>query len=126
MRVTKLLPLAFILAAPALLSTLSGCIGCTDVGCDDGLIVRFSSPIPPGSTVTATSPFDGERSIECTGTTSCEGVFFERFTPTQVSIVAELPEGSETLNVSPTYRDFQPNGEDCEPTCRIAEVSFEL
>ena len=124
MRTSAMVPVGLALLIPALVFTLASCNECTTVGCDSGLEVRFSSAIPVGASVTASSQQYGARTVNCSSSGPCSTVFFIDFLPTEVSVTVDLPTGSHTTEFSPEYRTFQPNGEDCGPTCRATAVQM--
>ena len=126
MRTTTMIPAGLALLLPFAVGPLASCKGCTLVECDDGLAVRFSSAIPVGSTVTAASVAYGTRTVTCPPSGPCSSVFFDDFTPGEVSVTVDLASGPRTLTFFPDYRTFRPNGEGCDPACTFAEVDMPL
>jgi hypothetical protein len=54
------------------------------------------------------------------------GIFFADYTPQQLTVRVVTPAGEATESFQPTYEKFQPNGEDCSPTCWRATVVMGL
>ena len=114
--------------------TSSGCaVGCTTIGCDGGLIVRFVGNLPISATAVSLdpdqkplSPRSPPGSVECHNGQPCAALFFPEFKASTVVVTAQSQGGSTSQTFTPTYRRFQPNGEDCEPICRIAEIEMTL
>jgi hypothetical protein len=54
------------------------------------------------------------------------GGFWLEATPESVEITVNAQDGSwsGSASLSPTYQTHQPNGPDCEPTCRVASVTI--
>lgn len=53
-------------------------------------------------------------------------LFFEDFTPSEVTISYESGDQTVQQTFSPTYSRSRPNGEDCPPECVNATVVLEL
>lgn len=124
MRRSAIFIVGLLFLTPVAGGTLSSCLGCSEISCQDGFAVRFSSPIPVGTRITLTSPQAGDQEFECT-TEACEAVFFPNYTPAQVTVTVHQ-ENPTTVGFAPEYRPFRPNGGDCPPTCQIAEVEIDL
>lgn len=115
---------------------------CTEIGCTDGLTLRLLAPetgFADGSyvaavtlgddTSTCTWEVSGAVSGECETTvfTSTEIALTFMSTPAEVSL--ELTRDGSTVvtqALTPDYDTVQPNGPDCEPTCRQAVIPIEL
>jgi hypothetical protein len=121
---------ALLSAVPLLaLSTSSsscGGLACTLIGCESGLIVRFTGNVPAALTVTASPETGPSQTRDCSTVQACSAVFFVDLITDDVSITVESAAGSTTQSFTPTYRRFQPNGEDCDPICRIAEIEMNI
>lgn len=88
---------------------------CTTAGCASGLrVVLEGTPTDP-FTVTATDGAASE-SISCEQATECD-LFFEGFTPQQVTISYQSDGHLVEETFSPGYEQSRPNGEDCPPVC---------
>lgn len=118
------------LLACAVLLTASGCeiVGvraCTLIGCQDGLTVKFTTPVATGDVVEVTDLDAGEtRSQSCQVVPSgCTSAFFADFTATRVRVVVNTGGTRLQGDFSPAYRTNRPNGRGCPPTCRVAEVT---
>lgn len=125
---------------------------CTDMGCTDGVDLRFSltergpyvivaEGLPSGETTTCTGtlPFDGTEA--CTGPgfatisgtklpddqQSVEGLYLPDTDLAQVRVTItsnDVPRVDQTWDLS--YRELQPNGPGCEPTCDYASIEVPL
>ena len=95
---------------------------CTDIGCDDELIIVLAGNPPASYTITAVADNGDERSRECSS--DCDGHVSFRFTPESVTIVVTWQGGSIQQTVEPRYAPFRPNGPNCSPICRRAIVSI--
>jgi len=127
------------------------CVGCRDrvctlIGCSDHVRVVLQPAV--GTTYDVDLVVDGvEGSFTCTAlgtggwrptdvsraalSGGCTGDGFEILgTPESVEAVVSAQDGSwlGSLTDTPNYETIQPNGPDCPPTCRVAElmVSGEL
>lgn len=97
---------------------------CTLIGCSSGLRVELEGASSAPFTLTATAGGATE-SIVCEQATGCE-LFFEDFTPSQVTISYESAEQEIEQTFSPSYSRSRPNGEDCPPECLNGIVVLEL
>ena len=97
---------------------------CTQIGCDSGLRVEIGGTPAGPFTVTA-SAGAASRSVSCEQTTACD-LFFEDFTPSQVTISYESGGEEVERTFSPSYTRSRPNGEHCPPECLNAAVVLEL
>ncbi len=134
-------------ASWVLMCAAAGCSssssGCTDMGCLDGVGVRFSSPADASLELSISLQMDNE-TVQCeyaegNGLNSCTGqqvgVRVEGARVVGLDIVGHHPE-ELTITVSnagdvlmsaavrPTYVTQQPNGAGCPPTCvhAVAEL----
>ncbi|HEX4338853.1 MAG TPA: hypothetical protein VH062_23265 [Polyangiaceae bacterium] len=137
------------------LFTVSGCSpdarSCTDVGCEDGVVVVMSSgedagsgPLPDGTYLVAVTA-DGARSTAtCTvnvGKPDCVGaagplLFFSSGSDIEVHVgtrskavgidVTRNGVALMSQTVAPAYHDVSPNGAGCSPTCAEATVHVGL
>ena len=100
-------------------------MGCSLVGCDSGLTVRVQ-PVPtvPYS-VEAVAPGTNTRYVfRCSTPGQCADAFFRDYLPTRAFI--DVVAGADTVHREFTtvkYDKRQPNGEDCDPTCRNAYLT---
>ncbi|HET9986072.1 MAG TPA: hypothetical protein VFQ38_20900 [Longimicrobiales bacterium] len=97
---------------------------CTLIGCESGLAVRLDAPPAGAYRVEATGPgAPSPRVQECDAATRCGGhIYFRDFTPDVATIRIVAGADTVTRTVRPSYKTLQPNGPDCPPTCRRAEV----
>jgi hypothetical protein len=90
-------------------------------------MVTFESPPPDGTLVELEGAFGLPWRVECGVDWECEtGLFFADFTPQQLTVRVVTPAGEATESFQLTYEKFQPNGEDCSPTCWKATVVMGL
>lgn len=123
--------LGLALAAP-LAPLLGGCdsilgIGdCTQIGCSDGIAVRFSGAVPDSVEVALRAMGEEERVRSCSATTApcTSGMRFEDTTPEQVTLEVRWDGRSRVEVVQPEYSAVRPNGPSCEPTCMIATIEL--
>jgi hypothetical protein len=100
---------------------------CTLIGCSDGLAVAIRGLVGREYDVEVTDP-DGET---LSGTcvihpeVACR-IQFEGFAPERV--IVRVAGGTQEVSVTlePAYEIFQPNGPDCEPTCRQSTIVIDL
>lgn len=97
---------------------------CTLIGCSSGLTVELQGPPTAPFTLTATAAGTTE-SIVCEEVTGC-ALFFEDFTPPQVTISYESGGEEVEQTFSPSYSRSRPNGEGCPPECLNGTVVLEL
>lgn len=100
-------------------------IVCTQIGCSDGLRVEIDGSVETPVTVTVTTS-TGEtqsRIAQCSGSERC-GVFFEDFTPDEVTVTWEAAGETGESTFTPTYEAVHPNGEDCPPECMIGTIDL--
>jgi hypothetical protein len=120
-----------IVAVVAVTSAGAGCDNpfgsCTLIGCSSGIRLTFDSTPPAGTIVEleATSGFPWR--VECGVDWNCEfDLRFDDFMPDHVTVRVVTPTGEVSQFLSPDYRDHQPNGRGCGPTCRIATIELAL
>jgi hypothetical protein len=104
---------------------------CTEIGCFDGLTVQLQGSIPAAFSVEATAPGgettvvvcpEGGAGVVC----GVDQLVFEGFTREEVTITISWDGGSLTETFRPAYETFRPNGPDCPPECRQAEITMRL
>lgn len=112
---------------------LAGCDGlpflqvCTEIGCSDGLRVDLLGEVPAEFTLRAEAAGEPPRVRECSKTSPCGStLFFEGFTPGQVTLVLQSSAGPTEMTVAPSYSVFRPNGDDCPPKCRQGVVELTI
>jgi hypothetical protein len=120
-----------ILAVAAVTSAGTGCDnpfgGCTLVGCFSGITVTFDAAPPPGTVVELESPLSVPWRVECGVDWDCQfDIPFYEFTPSSLTVRVVTPTGEVTESLNPEYRNRQPNGGGCGPTCRVATIQIEL
>lgn len=96
---------------------------CTMIGCESGLTVRLGAGLQGATAIEVSGPGEPTQRAECGPARPCaDGVFFRDFTAGQATVRVTLAGRVVTREVTPTWRDVQPNGEGCPPTCRQGEV----
>lgn len=108
---------------------LAGCLpssACTDVGCEDGLVVRFDRPPEGAFRVEAAVPGDPrEHAFDCPATGECL-MMFGGLVAERVTVRVITAQGTRTQDFQPEYRGVYPNGRRCGPACRQATITFPL
>lgn len=113
-------------AAAALLAGCTPFLACTDAGCDDGLIVRFSQPPAGAFRVEAVVPGDpAEYAFDCADAAQCLGMF-QGLVAERVTVRLITAQGTRTREFQPRYQNVYPNGRRCGAACRQATVTFNL
>jgi hypothetical protein len=113
-----------------MLGALVGCGGpfaCTDVGCDDALVVNFDRP--PTSPLRVEAEVAGQNSpavFDCPEAARCPSVFFPGLVADQVTIRVTTSAGTTTQQFRPQYTQQYPNGRACGAVCRQASVTVRL
>lgn len=108
-------------------SPVGGAVTCTQIGCIDGLFVRFDVAPPPGAVRVELLP-EGESgpryTYDCAATDPCHaGVRFPGFTGDYAVVRVTTSAGVVNHEVRPTYAESRPNGKDCPPLCRHGTVT---
>jgi hypothetical protein len=132
-RISTLSALGFaaVLTMPLLLGcdSMFGSGDCTLIGCDSGVEVRFSGPVPAVFEIGLTPAGGDERVISCEHAVAgwcVDGVFFENVTATEAVLHVRWEEGSITQAVQLEYERFQPNGPRCGPLCLLSKAEVEF
>jgi len=100
-----------------------GCgVGCTLIGCDSGLTVRLQPTPTVPYRVEVASGGTGTRNVfRCDKPGACSDAIYPNFFPTRA--VVEVITSTDTVRrefANIRYDKVQPNGGNCDPTCRIA------
>jgi len=111
---------------------------CTLIGCGNTLEVRLvGAHVPTDFTLTLDAASGEHVRVRCTeGTAEFEppeaarwtpacpagGVSFFNFAPQGISVAVEWADGQVVQELEPRYATSQPNGPECEPTCRSGAV----
>lgn len=116
-------------ALSVLCAALGGCnpfapMACTQIGCSSGLRVELEGT--PTGTFTVTATADGAtESVLCDDVATCD-LFFEDFTPAQVTVSYESDDQQVERTFTPSYTRSRPNGEHCPPECLQGTVLLAL
>lgn len=96
---------------------------CTQIGCSDGLHVELDGFREEVELELAAG---GEtRTVTCLPPGPCRH-FVPDFAPAEVTATAFLGDREEERTFEPEYREERPNGRDCPPVCRQAEIRWKL
>jgi hypothetical protein len=96
---------------------------CTQIGCSDGLRVELDGFREEVELELAAG---GEtRTVTCLPPGPCRH-FVPDFAPAEVTATAFLGDREEERTFEPEYREERPNGRDCPPVCRQAEIRWKL
>jgi hypothetical protein len=101
-------------------------IGCTLIGCHDGLVVEFAAPPTGAYTVEAWSEIEvNPRVYECAAGEICPPVLFPQFRGQAVTVRVTTVAGTRTQEFTGVqYEPQYPNGPDCGAACEQATVTF--
>lgn len=114
-------------ASTALL--LAGCnpvgFACTEIGCMDGLTVRFQTPPPGPYRVEAIAEGAATPAVfECPLGQTCPVAFFDGVMAERVTIRLVTAEGTRTQEFTLRYESQYPNGRRCGAACRQASITM--
>jgi hypothetical protein len=125
-RLLKWSGLAAVVLIPVAASFVSCGISCTLIGCDGGLTVRIRGQLP--TTYRVLAEVNGFRPliVECTPQSCGNSAYFPDFFPAELEVTIETTTSSVTRRFKPEWRTFRPNGEGCEPECKVAVVEIDL
>ena len=114
---------------PAFTIAVAACAGalevCTEVGCDSGLIVTVTNGPAEPYRIEARVGGTLARYVHSCAGHACTAEFLD-FVPSHVFIYVMTESDTTFREVRPNYDVSQPNGPDCEPTCRFATVTITL
>lgn len=101
-------------------------VACTMIGCSNGVRVVVDGNVPERYSVQVRDGSRVLRSLECRAGTPCD-FFVENEMPTDVTVrIVWGDDHDREWTVTPTYRDAQPNGPACPPTCRQGTVTITM
>lgn len=100
-------------------------VACTMIGCASGVRVMVEGNVPERYTVHVNEGGRTLRSLVCTAGAACD-VFIENETPAEVVVRIVWGDHDREWAVAPTYRDVQPNGPACPPTCRQGTIAITI
>lgn len=101
---------------------------CTMIGCESGVAVDLSA-LPSGAFSVELTPLpDGAPTLkQCTTAAACgRSLFFAGVATDSVAIRLATSAGTRTVRARAEYVTSQPNGPQCDPTCRQARVAVEI
>lgn len=112
--------------AAVLLSNCGPIVGCTLIGCDNGLSVQLSGTPAGAYRVEAIADGADPVALECGAGQTCPPVFFPGLQAAHVTIRVTTSAGTRSQAFTPDYRDLYPNGRDCGAVCKQATVTVQL
>lgn len=101
---------------------------CTMIGCESGVAVDLSA-MPEGAFSVELTPLPGDDATvkQCTTAAACgRSLFFAGVSADSVSVKVTTSAGTRTVRTRATYTTSQPNGPQCDPTCRQARVAVSV
>jgi hypothetical protein len=112
------------------LLALTGCrelpLGCTNVGCADGLVVLVRDN-PPGPWEIDVAAGSTTRTFTCSAGLRCTTAFFPGFVPGTVTVTVRANGRSQVLsNLTPTPHVNRPNGAHCPTACQQPRITVSL
>jgi hypothetical protein len=115
----------------ACVALLAGCSGisdlCTLVDCQSGLLVQLAQTPTGPYRIEVFSRDDAPHYVfDCANPATCGYAMFLDYTPELVTIRVTTAAGTSEQTVQPTYDIDRPNGPNCEPTCKAANVTVPL
>jgi hypothetical protein len=100
---------------------------CTEIGCDDALVVRFDrAPAGAFRVEAITAPGAAPAVFECAAGDTCPAAYFPGVEAERVTIRVTTSAGTRSQEFAPEYQDQYPNGRRCGAVCRQATVTFPL
>ena len=104
---------------------------CTEIGCHSGLTIQLQGSIPEAFAVEVSVPGDEPDRVECPqggDSIYCEGdrLFLAERTPKEVTVRVSWGSKDIVETFRPEYETLRPNGPDCPPECKQAEVTLDL
>ncbi len=101
---------------------------CTMIGCESGVAVDLSA-MPSGAFSVELTPLPGGAPTlkQCTTAAACgRSLFFAGVTADSVAVKLTTTAGTRTMRARAEYVVSQPNGPQCDPTCRQARVAVQV
>jgi hypothetical protein len=104
---------------------------CTEMGCYSGLTIQLQGTIPEAFAVEVSIPGDEPVRVECPqggDPLYCESdrLFLAERTPEVLTVRVSWEDNDVVASFQPNYETVRPNGPDCPPECRQAEVTLDL
>ncbi len=105
---------------------------CTLMDCSSGVLIAFEGNVPSNYMLDLEFNKDGEAyniSEMCEGdiwpsrNSSCREYFLLE-TPEMMTIIVQWNDQTLERVVQPEYKEFRPNGANCEPVCQVSSVAF--
>lgn len=100
---------------------------CTEMGCDDALVVRFDrAPAGAYRVEAITAPGAAPAVFECGAGETCPAAYFPGLVAERVTIRVTTSAGVRTQEFTPDYEPEYPNGRSCPAACQQATVTVQL
>jgi hypothetical protein len=99
---------------------------CTEIGCDDALVVRLDRAPAGAYRVEAIVPGAAPAVFECGAGETCPAAYFPGLVAERVTIRVTTSAGVRTQEFTPAYAAEYPNGRGCPAACRKATVTVQL
>ena len=117
----------------ACVALLAGCTGildgtCTLIGCSSGLTVSLAQAPAGAYRIEVFSSPNGPHYVyDCANAAQCgTTTMFTDYTPESVTIRVTTSAGTREQTAQPTYNVGRPNGPNCGPECKQAQVTVAL
>jgi hypothetical protein len=105
---------------------------CTLIGCSSGLNLNLTGKVPNTFELELIPSIGEKRLVQCPAGgsgTICLGekaILIQNFTPEEVAITVSYDGKKVTQNFVPSYSDSRPNGPNCEPACKQAQLTINI
>jgi hypothetical protein len=116
---------------------------CTLIGCGNTLSIDLAGSVPQEYFMEVVTPAGEKMDVHCKGETGvyaddhfdhpgylmcrANGVDLINFSPEQVTITLRWgADQQSTQTFTPVYWSERPNGPECDPECRIGQVTFQV
>jgi hypothetical protein len=113
--------------------TLVGCVGGLEIellGLPDATPYEISIVFPSGETQTLTCGTENDQSEVFVKKCSPNGAFFsltpDAEPPQEITVTVTIAGSQTSETFRPVYEKFQPNGENCSPTCYSATIFMNI
>jgi hypothetical protein len=99
---------------------------CTLIGCSDGVSFDIRGAAPDGAQVTVTATGQAQRTFSCAASSTSCLMFLDNFAPVTVTVDVLVRGMHKITTVQPVYTVTTPNGINCPPTCKQANVVVQV
>jgi hypothetical protein len=98
---------------------------CAEAACESGFSIDVRSARPRDFTVKISSNGQVIHNLICTNAVQCI-TFFKDHTPAVLTLEVTTATRTAAYTYYPQYTTLRPNGDDCDPECKRADVSIIL